>query len=75
MLNPDSGQKMKEHLGQLTLKEFINYHYNGNVCAYARANGFIRQQVEKNIERGYIYVLRVEGDLKQVSVKRDIVEP
>ena len=59
----------------MKLKDYIQKHYNGNVCAYARANGFLRQQVEKNIERGYVYVLRVEGGLKQVAVKRDIVEP
>lgn len=59
----------------MKLQEFIDRYYSGNVCAYARANGFKRQQVNTNIARGYIYVLRVDGVLKQVAVKRDIVEP
>ena len=59
----------------MKLLDHIKAHYDGNVSEFARTNGFVYQQVQKNLERGYIHILRVDGELYQVAVKRPINEP
>lgn len=39
----------------MELKEHINKAYNGNVSAFAEAEGYHRQQVYRYLERGAIW--------------------
>ena len=60
---------LKENILKLT--DYINKHYS-SVTAFAEDNGMKRQQAAECVNKGYYYVIRIEGKLMLTMAKREI---
>lgn len=57
----------------MRLYDYIQKHYNGNVSGFAELQNMKRQQVATCVEKDNYHIIEVEGGLKLIQAKRDII--
>lgn len=56
----------------MKLNQFIKDKYEGNISAFAKDNGILRQQVQQCLAKGYYHVIEIDGESWIVMAKRKV---